>query len=636
MERRWFETSRFLARLAIVGFALGGVAALLGAHTASTAVWLGVIAIVAVPLALEVARSLARRKPGVDAVALLAMLSCVAAREIPAAAVVAVMVSGGLALERYAAARAKRDLSVLLSRSPRIAHRREHGEVVPVDADDVRPGDRLIVKHGETVPVDGFAVGTAVLDESTLTGESVPAERSPGDRLRSGAVNAGPPFDMDATATAGQSTFAAIVRLAREAETRKAPFVRMADRYAGLFLPVTLLAAASAWALSGDSRRAVAVLVVATPCPLLLAAPVALVSGISRAARRGILVKGGQALEGLSRARVLLLDKTGTITVGAARVAEVAVFGPRDPGETLRLAAALDQMSNHVFAASIVRAARERGMTLPIPEGVTETPGFGVRGTVLGIPVAVGKGGWVAGDMGDSTEVRAARKDAASKGMATAFVAIEGRVAGAILLEDPVRPDALRTIRGLRAAGIRRVVVVTGDHRSVAESVGARVGADEVLSERSATEKVDVVRDQSRYGPTVMVGDGVNDAPALAQADVGVALGATGSAASSESADVVVLVDRLDRLRESIEIAKRSMAIAKESVVAGMALSFVAMVAAGAGLLPPLTGAILQEGIDIAVILNALRALRSGRRESKAIPGYTHPDSLLPEPASEG
>jgi heavy metal translocating P-type ATPase len=460
------------------------------------------------------------------------------------------------------------------------------------------------------VPVDGRVESSAaVLDESALTGEPLPVNRATGEAVRSGVVNAGGPFDLRATTSAAESTYAGIVRLVSEAEASSAPFVRLADRYAGVFLVVALALAGAAWAISGDLVRAVAVLVVATPCPLILAAPVAIVSGLSRVARRGVVVKGGAALEQLARGEILLFDKTGTITAGRPRLADVVTATAMPAGDVLRYAASLDQVSPHVLAAAVVRAARARGLDLSLPDQVEEVPGHGVRGCVDGHQVAVGKAGWT------RTSDRAAwtksvRRRARLDGAITVFVDVDGAPAGALLLDDPIRPDAARTIRQLRRDGIRRIVMVTGDREDNAQSVGAVIGVDDVLAERTPAEKVDAIRLEQRAGATIMVGDGINDAPALALADVGVAVGARGATASSEAADVVLTVDRLDRLGEAVVVARRSRRIAYESVVVGIGLSLGAMLVAAAGYLPPVWGALLQELIDVAVIVNALRALR--------------------------
>ena len=485
------------------------------------------------------------------------------------------------------------------------------GGLETVQLEAVVPGDRLLVAAGDLVPVDGtVAGGPAVLDESALTGEPLPVERSAGEQIRSGTVNAGGPFDLFATATAADSTYAGIVRLVSEAEQSQAPFVRLADRYALWFLFVSLAAAGAAWAVAG-AERAVAVLVVATPCPLILAAPVALVSGLSIAARRGVIVKGGGVLERLAGCTTLLLDKTGTLTSGRPELAGIVVAGARPAEEVLRLAASLDQVSRHVLASAVVRAAAGRGCQLALPAQVAEIPGQGIRGFVGGHRVAVGKAAW-AGVTGSPPWAKTARRQARLDGALTVFVAVDGQPAGVLVLDDPVRPDAGRTIRALRRGGISRIVMVTGDRAEVARSVGAVIGVDEVLAERTPAEKLDAVRIERRQAPTIMVGDGINDAPALALADVGVAMGARGATASSQAADAVLTVDRLDRLGEVTALARRTRRIALQSVVAGMAMSLAAMGAAAAGLLPAVWGALLQEGIDVAVILNALRALRPG------------------------
>ncbi|MBA3691097.1 MAG: heavy metal translocating P-type ATPase, partial [Actinobacteria bacterium] len=410
-----------------------------------------------------------------------------------------------------------------------------------------------------------------------------------------------------------QSTYAGIVRLVDEAQRQKAPFVRLADRYALIFIPVTLTMAAGAWVLTGDPVRALAVLVVATPCPLILAAPIAIVAGISRAARRGIIVKGGGALETLGRARVLLFDKTGTLTAGMPQIADVEVFDSLDADELLRLAASLDQVSPHVLASAIVGRAREGGMAMVFPTDVHEEHGAGIRGIVDGRRVALGKASYISREAPMPAAARDVRRRTSLEGSSCVFVAVDDEVVGALVIDDPIRPDTPRVVRMLRRAGIERIVMVTGDHPDVAESVGIALGVDRVLSERDPADKVEAVEAERDHGITIMVGDGINDAPALAAADVGVAMGARGATASSEAADVVVMVDRLDRVADAMTIARRSRTIALQSVLAGMALSFAAMVFGAFGLLRPVAGAVVQEAIDVAVILNALRALRGDR-----------------------
>jgi heavy metal translocating P-type ATPase len=573
-------------------------------------------AVALVPACVSVAVALWRRKPGVDIVAVLALAGCLAVGEFVAGTVIAVMLATGRVLERRAAARAERELHHLLARTPRQVHRYEGTTLTSPPLSAVVPGDRLLVKPGEVVPVDGLAETPAVLDESALTGEAVPVERAPGEPVRSGVVNGGPPFALRATTTAAESTYAGIVRLVEAAGADQAPFVRLADRYALAFVPLTVAIALATWVWTGSLLRAVAVLVVATPCPLILAAPVAITSGLSRAARRGVIVKGGSVLERLARAEVLLLDKTGTLTAGRPAVVASVTEDGLDAAETLRLAASLDQVSPHVLAAAVVRAAQRQGLALSLPENVTDVPGHGIRGQVDGREVAVGKASWVLPGPPPAW-ARAARRRADLDGSVTVFVAVDGRPAAALLVQDQVRPDAGRTIRDLRRAGIRRVVMVTGDRSEVAELIGNVVGVDATLAERTPAEKVDAVIAERRSGPVVMVGDGLNDAPALAMADVGVALGSTGSSASSEAADVVLIVDRLDRLADALRIARRARVIAVQSVLMGMGLSLAAMVAAALGVLPVTAGAVLQEAIDVAAIGNALRVLTGsagGRR----------------------
>jgi heavy metal translocating P-type ATPase len=597
-----------LLALTVSALAAGLLLRAAGAAAAADGAWLAAGMLGAGYALWVVAESLRHSRIGVDVIALLALAGAIAVRELLAAAVIAVMLASGRALEAWAAGRARRDLRELLQSAPRIARRYRDGAVETVPLGTVVPGDLLMVAPGDLVPADGILASAAVLDESALTGEALPVERAAGEPVRSGVLNSGGPFDMRATAAAADSTYAGVVRLVSEAEAAQPPFVRLADRYAAWFLAVSLAAAGAAWAAAGPVR-AVAVLVVATPCPLILAAPVAWVSGLSVAARRGVVVKGGGVLEQLARCRTLMMDKTGTLTGGRPVVTAIIPAGSHESGDVLRLAASLDQVSGHVLATAVADAATRRGLPLTLPEQVQEVPGSGIRGIVAGHQVAVGKASWV-GVAGAPAWAKTARRRARLDGALTVFVGIDHAPAGVLVLNDPVRPDAARTIQALREGGISRIVMVTGDRAEVAEAVGVVLGVDEVLAERTPAEKLAAVRLERRRAPVIMAGDGINDAPALALADVGVALGARGAGASAEAADAVLTVDRLGRLGEVAEVARRTRRIAVQSVLAGMGMSLAAMGVAAVGLLPAVWGALLQEGIDVAVILNALRALR--------------------------
>ena len=607
VRTRWRERA-FLA-VTVGAFAAGGIAWALGRQAVADACWVvGTVSAVVPSLAWVVA-ALRRGRAGVDLLAVIALVGTVAVGEYLAGALIAVMVATGQALESAAERRASRDLRALLERVPRSARRRRGGAVEVVPLAEVTPGDLVIVGPGEVVPVDGrVEAAGAVVDESALTGEPLLVERAVGDPLRSGVVNAGAAFELRASATAQDSTYAGIVRLAQAAGAESAPVVRLADRYAAWFLPLALAVAGLAWFASGSAVRAVAVLVVATPCPLLLAAPVAIVSGLSRASRIGVVVRSGGALEELGRARTLVMDKTGTLTVGRPAVVEVAVGPGRDPTEVLRLAAAAEQLSPHVLAEAIVTEARRRGLDLPVPQRVDEQPGRGVTAVVDGTRVEVGKHAAATEEPWGRAVVDRARLD----GAAVAWIGVAGEPAGAVVLRDPLRRDASRTIRRLRSVGLERVVMLTGDRAEPAREVGTVLGLDEVRAEQTPADKVEAVRAECRRATTVMVGDGVNDAPALAAADVGVAMGARGATASSEASDVVLTTDRLDRVADAMEIARRARRIAVQSATVGMGMSLAAMAVAAAGWLPPALGALLQEGIDVAVILNALRALGAG------------------------
>lgn len=599
-----------LVAIAIAGLAAGILARAAGRLDLADLAWALGTAPVIGGLAVSIVRDLLGGRLGVDAIALLSMSAALALGQPLAGAVVALMYSGGNVLEDIAVARAERDLRSLVDRAPRQAHRKNEERIKDVPIEEVAVGEQLLVRAGEIVPVDGI-VGSvsATIDESAVTGEPIPVEKTRGSAVLSGSLNAGETFELTVTAPAGESTYAGIVRMVTAAQTAKAPFVRMADRYALIFLPVTLVMAFVAWRISGDLTRSLAVLVAATPCPLILAAPVAFIAGVAQAARRGILVKGGAALEALARAHTVLLDKTGTLTVGGARLLSVEVAPGQDADEVLTLGASLEQASHHVLAKAVVAAAVDRGLKLRPPEHVKETMGSGLSGLIDGRQVTAGSREMLLSHAELSPwELRAIRR-ASWRSALIVFVAVDGRSIGALLLADELRPDTPRAIRLLRDAGIVRMVMVTGDRAAAAQAIGAALDLDAVLADRVPSDKVEAVRTEQRQHPTIMVGDGINDAPALAVADIGVALGARGASASSEAADVVILADRLDRVGEAIVIAQRARRIAVQSIVVGMGLSLVAMVAATLGWLDPVPAAIVQEVIDVAVILNALRAL---------------------------
>ena len=605
--RRRIELS--LLGFLVMGLIAGGVARLLQRSGLASDIWAASTALGAAAALWWIVRSVRERRLGGDFVALLALSGALVVHEELAGAVIAVMLASGRALDAFAMGRADRELRGLLARAPRTARRRSGAtlEIVPIDS--VAPGDILNISQGDVVPVDGTIVsGRAVLDESALTGEAFPVERVNPEMVRSGVVNAGDAFELVATTTADESTYAAIIRLVKEAATSKAPLVRLSDRYAFWFLVAAVCLSGIAWGISGELSRAVAVLVVATPCPLILAVPVALVSGIAALARIGVVVKGGAVLEQITRCRTLLLDKTGTLTSGRPMLSEIVAAENREPVEILRLAASLDQVSSHPLASAIVQSARTRQLILTPPQGVQEQLGRGITGIVDDRFVAVGKAELVGLNPQDPLS-REARRRAELVGAMTVFVAIDHAPVGVLIMTDPIRVDAARALRSIRRQGIERTVMVTGDRLEVANLLGAAIGVDDVLAERSPAEKVDAVRFERSRAPVMMVGDGINDAPALALADVGVAMGARGASASSEAADVVLTVDRLDRLGDASLIAHRTVRIALESIIAGVAMSVVAMAFAAVGALPAVWGAVLQEGIDLAVILNALRAL---------------------------
>lgn len=618
---RWVGVSIRRYPLVAVALLVGSVGLVLAGAGQHTVVQWGVSAF-AVFVALlqlrEMIDDVRSGSWGIDVLAIIAIGATVVVGEYWAALIIVLMLSGGEALEDYAERRAKRELTSLLSNAPRTAHRLTGGVdaadsgIVDVAVDSVRVGERLLVRPGELVPVDGVLVsGEASLDESSLTGESIPVSRGVGEAVLSGSVNGSGAVVIEATSRAADSQYQRIVALVAEAAESRAPLVRLADRYAVPFTVVSLLIAGVAWLLSGDPVRFAEVLVVATPCPLLIAAPVAFMGGMSRAAREGVIVKGGGTLEQLARTTTVAFDKTGTLTRGEPTVAEVRPEEGSSEDELLRLVASAEQYSSHVLASSIVETARERGLELGTATDAREEATNGVTATIDGRAVVVGKRAFA------EKHAPGTRRTPLASGQLGVYVAVDGKAAGAIVLSDSIRSTAPATLERLRALGVERTLMLTGDARETAEHIASELGITDVHAELLPEDKVDIVRGLDDR-PVVMVGDGVNDAPVLAVADVGIAMGARGATAASESADVVLLVDDIAKAADAVAVGKRTTRIALESIWVGIAISVGLMLVAAVGMLPAIVGAALQEVVDLVVIIAALRALRPGRGERKA------------------
>ena len=609
---RWYGSPAVVPGLA-TAFVLGGLMVwVLKSPVWAHHIWMAGVVSGGAIIVTGTIRGALRGQWASDVVATLAIVTSVVMNEPLAGLIVVVMQTGGEALERYAEGRASRAVQQLEADRPTSAHVLRAGEIQDIRADEIVVGDSVIVRAGERVPCDGIVEeGRSELDTSMLTGESLPQSIEPGVPVSSGSINGDRLFTMRATAIAQASQYERIVQLVRSALETKAPFQRIADRYAVWFTPTTLVIAVVAVAVSGDYQRFLAVLVVATPCPLILAPPIAIIGGINRAARRQIIVRNGAAIERLATANVAVLDKTGTLTVGKPVVRTVTPYPPFSRADVLRLAGTVEQGAAHLLARTLVDAARAENESLPAIRDVVESPGRGVTGTVGADIVMVGSHGFI-------TERLAVKTGNAipldlSVGL-KAYVAINGRFAGVVAYDEQLRYDVPAVLDDLKSLGIRRALLLSGDHEDNARAIADSLGITEFRGDMKPDEKVAVVRELTAAGDRVlMVGDGTNDAPALSAATIGIALAGHGGGVTAEAADLVILVDELNRVPEAIRISRRSMKIAKESVWAGLGLSGIAMLFAAAGRIAPIPGALLQEVIDVAVILNALRASAGGR-----------------------
>jgi heavy metal translocating P-type ATPase len=599
--------------LAIAGLAAGSALTyLLASPTLGRYAWLATLVVGGVPLVIQTVRRLINRQFASDVIATLAILGAIALDQAFAGVIIVLMQSGGEALDSYAFRRASSSLESLLQRAPRIARRRQGEAVTEIPVEEVVVGDHLVIPTGDVVPVDGLVHGRdALIDESTITGEPLPRRHEIGDTLLSGTLNVGPPFELRAARPSGESQYARIVELVRSAQERKPQIQRLADRYATWFTPLTLVVAAVGWWFTLNPEVALALLVVATPCPLIIATPIAVIGAVNRASDRGIVVKSGGAIEEIGRARVVMFDKTGTITSGQPEVERVvSLRGSFQPDQLILYAAALEQLSSHPLGGAIVRNARALARPVPVPSDVEEVPGAGVEGTVEGHRVLVGSSSLLRARLGSDpwAALEPALAGASTDGRMISYLAVDGAVAGAVLFADRMRSGVPEMVVRLHQIGVGQVTMLTGDSEANAKEIARLAQISDYHSELSPQGKVEQVGAyRRRFGSTVMVGDGVNDAAALAAASVGVAMGARGAGISTDAADVVLLVDDVTRVAEGITLGQRMVRIARQGIIFGLGASLVLMAIAALGQILPAVGAVLQEVIDVAVILNALR-----------------------------
>lgn len=571
---------------------------------------LGITAIISVlPLAWGMINAFRDGSYGLDILALTAIVTSVVLHEYWAGILVVLMLTGGEALEDYAERRAKKELSALLERKPKKAHLLKGTKFIDIPVSDVKVGDRLQLLPGEVVPVDAEIVeGTSSFDESSLTGESLPVLKDVGGVLLSGSINTEGAVIIRALHTAKDSQYEQIIKLVKSAAASQSPFVRMADRYSVPFTGVSFLLAGLVWAATGDAGRFLEVIIVATPCPLLLGAPIALISGMSRSAKHGIIVKTGSALERLANTETFAFDKTGTLTTGVPTLKDIKTFNKFSKNEVLMAAATLESNSNHILAKAIVAEALKSGKIAPAKQ-VKEFSGRGLSGRTKGMTILVGRSNYLQ-DEGVGIPAKAIATQTAT------FVAINGQLAGVITFVDEVRGESKTMLGRLRKLGIKHTLMVTGDNKTTAGAVAKQLGIEKIVADCLPGDKIHAI-EAVKDRPVAFVGDGVNDAPVLTSADVGIALGARGNTAASESADIVILADDINKVAKSLEIARRTFTIARQSILLGIFISFGLMALFATGRFKPVQGAVLQEFVDVAVILNALRAHGSFRKTKK-------------------
>ncbi len=602
-----------IAVLVLAGLTAGLVAHFFGYEGLDHTIWMVTLAVGTLPLLYKMLRAVFRGHFGVDIIAIAAITVSFFLGEYLAGTVILLMLSGGEALENYALKRSSRELTLLLSLAPSQAHKKIGTDITDIKVEEIKPEDILLIKPGETIPADGIVVsGITEVDETSITGESLPVKKEQGSLVYSGSINKDAVLEVKALKAAEESQYQRIVKLVKSAQESRAPLVRLADRYAVWFTLVAFLIAGASWFMFKDPLRFLAVLVVATPCPLILATPIAIISGISKAASRGIIVKSGGALEKLGEAKAMLFDKTGTLTLGEPSLVDVKVFSEKNkisPEEIIRLSASLDQFSAHILARSLVLYAKSKKYKLELPVDFLESLGNGVSGKLGKMEYFFGKLKFLQ-DKGVkiSSAILNLHDEFSKQGKISVYLGTQNEILGAIIFSDVIRPEMKKVFASMQEHKLKKMIMITGDKKAVAEKIASQLGLTDFRAETLPEEKVlEVVKAKNKYGKVAMVGDGINDAPALAAADVGIALAFHGSSATSESGDIVIMQNNFMRVHDALHIAQRVMWVAKEGIFVGMGLSVVLMVIAALGYIPPVYGAMLQEVVDVAVILNALK-----------------------------
>jgi len=597
--------------ITLCGLIIGGVLHVVYNSQIGQLAWFITLLVGGGPVVYQTFREMLHKHFASDIVAMMAIIVSIVLNDAFPGVIIVLMQSGGKALEDYAYRRASSSLDALLSRAPRIAHRKTNHILEEITVSNIQLDDILVIRPGDLIPVDGEIISSeAQVDESSLTGEPLSRTKKIGDPVFSGTINIGEAFEIKATKKSEESQYSKIVKLVKKAQEEKAPIQRLADKYAVWFTPFTLVISVIGWIMTNNFETILSVLVVATPCSLIFATPVAIISGINKAAKLGIIVKSGPAIEQVGRAEVVVFDKTGTITFGTPNVERIISFNGITSDEILLRAASVEQLSSHPIATMITLEGKKKFGNLPLPKNFREISGAGVEGDVEGSHVLIGAPSMFRNISEDLFKHSiTVNNQIKPEGRMMAFVGVNNKLSGAIIFGDKIRPDVEVMMKDLKKYGINQTVLLTGDSFINAKNIAIQAGITSFAAELVPEQKVEEIKKlRQDFDAVIMVGDGINDAPALAASTIGIAMGARGTAISAEAADVVLLVDNVSKVANTIEIGKRTISVAKQSIFVGLGCSFVLMGIATLGYLPPAIGALLQEALDISVILNALRA----------------------------